>query len=165
MKFRLVYIVYLIILFLAGYIFYLNITYYIDFLKWSNFDVSEEFYLTLKSRRIYSFVIICFPLIGVFSKNKYGWIFITTYLYYILWSLIFFPTNEIGLKNLEDIIFFSVLGLFIISLIIIMNLKKTSNKYYKIENKNLIGTNLISFVIGFCIFILLFISENKYYLD
>ncbi|MFG6685851.1 hypothetical protein ACGK9U_04655 [Mariniflexile sp. HNIBRBA6329] len=152
MKLKLVYIVHLIILIIVGYVYYLAIDKFINFLKLGGFDGYDYYgtvYLILRAKLLFAVMLVTFPLIGVFSKNKYGWIFISFYFYFTILNVIFEFCRE-GFDDLESvllrILFISILGV----LEIIMNTKKISFFYYKIEKNKLLELNIISFTIGTC---------------
>lgn len=104
-------------------------------------------------------IFLIFPTIGIFVRNKIGWVFITQYLYFLICNML------ITSYNYENLTVILIPVLLIFLCLFIINKQKVSFNYYKTKKENLIRFNLISFVIGFCISILLFIYKNIYYLN
>lgn len=153
MKFKQVYIVHFFVFIIAAYIYYVGITRFIEFMKfggYSDYDFLSIIHSLKYSGRFHASVIISFPILGVFLKNKLGWIFITFYFYFVLCFLLLQTFDE-SLISFEDIMSFSAFAVIFTSLLIIMNIKHVSFEYYKIENNKLLGNNVISFTIGLCI--------------
>ncbi|MBP0902535.1 hypothetical protein ACFSKN_02805 [Mariniflexile gromovii] len=152
MKFKLVYIVHLVILIITGCVYFLAIHRLINFLKLGGFDGYDYYgavYLIQRTKLLFTVILITFPFIGIFFKNKYGWIFISFYFYFTIWNVVFQFCKE-GLDDLESILlkmfFISIFGL----LEVIMNTKRVSLFYYKTDKDKLLGFNIISFAIGTC---------------
>ncbi|WP_396601186.1 hypothetical protein [Algibacter sp. R77976] len=162
MRFKLVYIVHglILLLFIVSAIYgynrlvELNFFIYDDELNFYNF---LDLIVTHKVFR--PLIILIAPTIGVFLKNRYGWVFITSYFYFLICSIcsVFF---EDGFSDYKDILLFVSIVLLITLIIIIMNIKKVSFHFYKINKIKLLGLNLVSFVVGMCSFILLLISKT-----
>ncbi len=163
MKFKLVYIVHLLIIILFVFNLYQGLERFSEFLKYkeyTHFNLDTIINSIPTSQYLRAIILVSFALAGVFFKNKIGWIFITYYFHLlIINSIIQYSASK------ENLGFYIIANTIALSLLIIMNLKEVSLKYYKINKENLIGINLISFVIGFCISILLFIRKNEYYLN
>ncbi len=120
--------------------------------------------ITITHKVFRPLIILILPTIGVFMKNIKGWVLTSSYFYYLIWSL-FFVFFEDGIGDFNDILLFVLIFSFIIVLIVIMNLKRVSFDYYRIKKNKLMGLNLISLVIGFCIFLLTFISINHFFMN
>ncbi len=166
MKFKLVYVVHFFVFIIATYIYYIGITGFIEFMKfggYSNYDFSSIIHSLKYSGRLHASVIISFPLLGVFLKNKLGWIFITFYFYFVLWFLLL-QTFEESLISFEGIISFSAFASIFISLLIIMNMTQVNFDYYKVKNNKLLGINVIAFTIGLCISMIFNLSRITEYL-
>lgn len=101
-----------------------------------------------------SSAILLIPIIGIFLKKKIGWVFFTSYFYFLLTNIIYpFISEDYNDYNYTLAV---VIALAIVSLIIfIMNKKKTSLDTYKILPNVLIPYNILAFIIGVSITILL----------
>lgn len=163
MKFKLAYIVHIVVILLAGLIYYIGFMRLNSLMRFHGF---KDIYILIYEIRtsIYATTLISFSLIGVFLKNKYGWLFIA-FNFYRLIFVIFFELMQESFSNWEYTISMTVFLLVIFLFLVILNIQKVSFQYYKIRRENLIGINLISMVIGGCITVLLFISKNLHYLN
>ncbi|GFZ85590.1 hypothetical protein GCM10011531_16050 [Aquaticitalea lipolytica] len=154
MKLKLIHFIkfFILILFLSSLLFELHkVLDYIDVtgesFSWRVIVITKAFQTTL-------FLIL--PLIGIFKKNFLGWVLICQYFY-------FFLINFLLIFN-EGLIVYSVI-LIPLSLILLMNYKKVSFDYFKIEKEKLLKFNIFAFVVGFCLAISLKIFNNFYYFD
>lgn len=159
MKFKLIYIVHgLILVLFIGSVIIESIRMY-NFFESTGDDFSWHSFVIMKGFRITLFLV--FPLIGVFLIKKIGWIFISHYFYFLLCN-VFFQSFEEGFNNLLFLIVFETV---IVLFLLMVNHQKVSFDCYKIQKKNLINYNLVSFVLGCCISALFFISKNLYYFN
>ena len=168
MKFKLVYIVHAVVIIFAVIVLVLSIQNFFnsynvrrDFNR--DIDLNTIWYLVTNTRIVLIILLQLLPFIGVFLKNKFGWILIAQYLYFFTLGILI-HSNQENFREYEFLLFILSFCLPIISLILILNLKKTSLNYYNIKSTNLLGYNIISFVIGFSISFLLFYFRNSHYL-
>ncbi len=166
MKFKLVYIVHGVVVLLLLTMFIVDIDRLIDshyFTYYPETSLRTIWSIIVTRKLFISILILVISTVGIFVKSKIGWVLVTQYLYFLFWNM-FFQSESSDFMYIEFFIFIIVLGLSIIGLILILNLKKSSLDYYKIEATNLLGYNIVSFVIGFSISYLLFYYRNLYYL-
>lgn len=157
MKFKLVYIIHFLIIGLfivsvLGGVIRLN-----DVLEATGDDFSFRSDHFSSSFRITLFLIV--PIIGIFIKNRIGWLSISHYFYFTICnlSIMFYGLVVCQYDDYLGLIFFLLLTL---SVLLIMNMQRVSFDYYKIKKENLIGINIVSFVTGFCLSLTLHISKN-----
>ncbi len=162
MKFRLVYIVHGVVFLLLLFCIIKGFYEFHDYYS-KAYSFPESFNKALYNNRI-GIVFLLLLVIGVFLKNKTGWVFLTTYFYFVLWFLLF-SINQESLNNFVDIVFFLSFVLVVAILLIIMNLEKVSFGFYKIDKNNSYGINIISCTLGLCVLTLLFLSKNIYFLN
>lgn len=94
-----------------------------------------------------SSAILLIPIIGIFLKKKIGWVFFTSYFYFLFTNIIYpYISGDYSDYNytLAVIIALAIVSLFIF----IMNKKKTSLDTYKILPSVLIPYNILAFIIG-----------------
>ena len=89
--------------------------------------------------RVTLFLLI--PLVGILIKNKLGWIFIATYIYFIL-------INYVVQNGIGNIIFFSTVIIALLIILLLINTKTSILAYYKISPKNNITINTIALFLG-----------------
>ncbi|WP_248723038.1 hypothetical protein [Seonamhaeicola sp. ML3] len=167
MKFKIVHVVHATIFVLAGYIYYSGIAYFIDFLRLGGYG-EYDYYGIIgsleRSRSLHACILITFPLIGVFLKNKIGWLFVTSYLYLISWySLFQFSMDEFS--DFQGLVFLVTFVIVITLLLIIMNLKRVVFGYYKIDKNQSFGINILACVLGLCFSTLLYLAQNLHLLS
>jgi len=157
LKFKLLYLLKGVILL---WVIFITISELIEFfnyleLHWGrDYDFTKVWYILTITSVFRSVLFSIVPIIGIFLNNKIGWTLITSYFYFILINL-FIQLRENELQNLSFLIFFVLTIFFLLSLIYIMNLKKIRLKDYGI-NKSLIKINLIAFIIGLGLSLILF---------
>ncbi|MEK6153985.1 hypothetical protein WIW50_12020 [Flavobacteriaceae bacterium 3-367] len=97
--------------------------------------------------------------IGLFFKNRVGWVLITGWFYFVCVNLI---RNEIGEKIEDTAMFFQLLVLSVIPVlfIILMNTFDGIWEYHKIQKNNRIRLNLISIGVGLVLVGLLLIKKK-----
>ncbi len=101
---------------------------------------------------LYSFfrqmIFLSIPMIGIFLKNKVGWVFIISYFYFLLTNILF----SIGLFdykiNNEIIITFAVSITLLSLVLILLNKKRIYLSAYKIMPSTLIAYNIAGCIIG-----------------
>lgn len=98
---------------------------------------------------------LLFPFIGVFLKNRIGWICITHYFYFVFFNmLIFIKSNKSELQDLEFVFFIFGVVLILSCFVIIMN-KKVITDYYKIPKKDILPNNIFASVMAFSVALIL----------
>ncbi len=93
------------------------------------------------------------PIIGILIKNKLGWIFIATYIYFV--QINFFVQNYMSNTLLLT---FSTIIILIMLLLINKNISILT--YYKISPKNNITINTIALFLGACLSYLLIVLRH-----
>jgi hypothetical protein len=168
-SFKLIYFVHLsVFFFLIYYIIIVfkefRIIHEIDF----GFDKDYSFKSLLHTLTNHSLfrgsLILIPPLIGVFLKNKFGWVLITGYVYFFLGSTILQVSFQEYL-DFEFILLVIVLISILMSFLLILNFKKSSIQYYKVGKEKLLGYNVISFVCGFVTAFTLVYWNNRHHFD
>ncbi len=95
------------------------------------------------------------PMVGIFLKNKIGWLFINSYFYFLLTNLLF-SLGKLDYKIDNSIIITAIIGISLTtSVLIAMNKNKISHLKYKIYPSVLILYNILAFIIGVSITIFL----------
>ncbi|KZS38979.1 hypothetical protein AWE51_10445 [Aquimarina aggregata] len=117
-------------------------------------------FVRLITRRTYfrPSILLLFPLIGIFINKKIGWIFITSYFYFLLTWLVF-STISNGLNYNEEILFFAVALVLTLIFIWIMNRKKIVEKVYNLKKNEVLITNIKASSIG--IFLTLYLAWTQ----
>lgn len=128
--------------------------------SFSESKIADYYYITTRFSYLRPVIISLLPFIGVFIKRKIGWILIQSYFYFLISNLVFMVIKDDLIDN--DLIFFYVISFSILFLIIIlMNKKKISKLNYGIKKKELTSKNIIAFILGMSItLILLLIKAN-----
>ncbi len=124
----------------------------------NQYKVSD--FIRLMTRRTYfrPSLLLLFPLIGIFVNKKIGWIFITSYFYFLLTRLVF-STISNGLNYNEEIMFFAVALTLILLFIWIMNRKKIFEKVYSLKKNEVLITNIKASSLG--IFLTLYLAWTQ----
>lgn len=128
------------------------------------------FYATGNHHDIFSFssyfrstIFLLIPMIGLFLKNKVGWVFITSYFYFILTNILFsyslFDHNDHYASILPVILITGLISLIIVA----MNKKKISLTIYNIQRSVLILYNIATFIIGVSITIWLAYAKSSFF--
>ncbi|AXT51087.1 hypothetical protein D1818_09710 [Aquimarina sp. BL5] len=117
-------------------------------------------FIRLMTRRTYfrPSLLLLLPLIGIFANKKIGWIFITSYFYFLLTRLVF-STISNGLNYNEEIMFFAIALILILLFIWIMNRKKIFEKVYSLKKNEVLITNIKAFSLG--IFLTLYLAWTQ----
>jgi hypothetical protein len=150
-KFKTVYIVHGLILFLVIASLIFEVNKYIDYF---NLTGNSDYIYYFKNSSIFrTTLFLSLPFIGVLFKKKIGWIFITQYFYFILFNAFLYSNSE------EFDWIFVIILLLLLGLIIFMNHEKIHG-YYGLNKGRLLGFNIIAFVIGFEFSLFLFIKKN-----
>lgn len=132
---------------------YNGINFYMDINGDTDSGLLNYFKIVTETTYYRPTLILLAPFIGVFINNKVGWILILSFFYLILSTFVFNAGFE-GLYN-SDILLL-IFGMIIILLPIgLMNIKKVSYLTYGITKTELIGMNVIAWVIGISITIVL----------
>ncbi|WP_299227715.1 hypothetical protein [uncultured Psychroserpens sp.] len=114
----------------------------------------EYFYIATSNYYLRPSLILLFPIVGISTNKKIGWILIQSYFYFLITNLAF-PATKIDLTD-NTLIILNVIGFLLILLIIIlMNKNKISNLVYGIKKSKLINMNIIASIIGISITLIL----------
>ncbi|NAS31849.1 hypothetical protein GTQ40_12755 [Flavobacteriaceae bacterium R38] len=100
------------------------------------------------------FIILLLPIIGLFFNGKTGWIMIMAYFYFVI-SRSIYSTILNGLNDMFDILLFVIAIVIFTPIILLFNTDKVSNDIYKIPKHDLLSKNLIAFVAGALITLLI----------
>ncbi|WP_299901975.1 hypothetical protein [uncultured Aquimarina sp.] len=128
-------------------IFELNINYEDDY------TISDFFILITNRGYFRASYILLIPLIGCFINKKIGWIFMTSYFYFLVTNLTYSTIGK-GIYNTKEILLFSTISILISLFILIMNGKNMVRKSYDIQKGEILISNIKASYIG--IFITLF---------
>ena len=124
-----------------------------DYWLANNYDGSFNFELLIDRMIFRAYVlpilIILLPVIGIFIKNKAGWVLLTSYFYFLVFNGAF----RLKMGELMPSIFFVLLGilLFLAAIIFLMNLKTIRNDIYKISKSQQIMHNIFATIVGIII--------------
>jgi len=99
------------------------------------------------------------PIIGLFLKNRIGWILLTQYYCFLLLNMFIQMLNFDELVA-SDYLLYIIIVLIVVGLLLILNSKKVSFDYYKIKKEKLLINNMYSFMIGLLFSLLLLIVKS-----
>lgn len=157
MKFKLVYVVHFLILILAVYVFTTGLLDFFEYLKFRTFE-ENSFKSTLEvfnqAHRLHAIIFICFPVIGVFLKNKFGWVFVSSYIYIMICSAVLYAYHS----QYNDYLFNGLMIFILLLFVLIMNFR-SSIDYYRIKRTQLISLGVIAFVAGLSFSLVLFFNR------
>lgn len=147
MKFKLQYVILVFLIFMLVITSWFSINEFRDFYQFSNVDFSSKDHLLILVQIFKMPFYVILSIFGLFFRNRYGWILVAQYFYFLLWNL--FSTLIIEWENdmryLLAFLFFLVLNSFLIYL---LNHRKVFNKVFNLK-KNKAFLNMIAFIIGF----------------
>jgi hypothetical protein len=128
----------------------------LDYINLTGFDNDTKFsfwkvIITMQYIRPVLFLVL--PFFSLFKNNKYTWIFIQSYFYFLLSNLIFqkIIVTDIDFNFPFLLLFFSL----IILPLLLMNYKKVYSIAYKIKTENLLLLNIIASTLGMLLSLLL----------
>jgi hypothetical protein len=128
-------------------------------MHWGSEYDFEKVWFTLTTNSLFRPVLFLLPpILGLFLNNRIGWTLITSYFYFLLINL-FIQLRENELQNLSFLFFFFLTIFILLSLILTINLKKIRVNHYGI-NIRLVGINLIAFIIGLNLSLILLYLKN-----
>ena len=162
-----VYIVYAIVLIIFVFYLIMNTIKFIEIHERNGYDYSpKSIFWTISVYGVFKFLILfMIPVISVFYKTKLTWNIIQTYFYFLLWQIISFVfiANDFNSNlNVRDVLI--IIFLFIIPSIsiFILNRAGTFKNIYNVEKKSLMLYNLIAFILGCSISMLVLIIRNRH---
>ena len=101
--------------------------------------------------RVSLFILI--PIIGIFIKNKLGWIFIASYIYFI-------QINCVSQNYMDNILLLCFSTIILLAILLFINTKTSILTYYKVTPKNNIVINTIALILGTTLSYLLIILKH-----
>jgi len=101
--------------------------------------------------RVSLFLLI--PIIGILIKNKLGWIFIASYIYFI-------QINFVSQNYMDNILLLCFSTIILLAILLIINTKASILTYYKIIPKNNIVANTIALLLGATLSYLLIVLKH-----
>ncbi len=113
----------------------------------NQYKFSDFIRLITKRKYFRPSLLLLLPLIGVFINKKIGWVFITSYFYFLITRLVFSNISN-GINRNEEIIFFTVALILILLFIWIMNRKKIIEEVYNVRKNELLITNIKASSLG-----------------
>ncbi|WP_179335953.1 hypothetical protein [Winogradskyella costae] len=166
-KLKQVYIVYAIILLIFVLYLTANIFRLVNIHDLNGFSYSlKSIYRTISVYGIFkSFVIFMIPVVAIFYKNRLTWVLILIYFYFlfcrIIANLLFYLTFDDEL-DVFTVILIAFLILPLLS-IYILNKTRTFMSVYGLQKKSLSSYNLMAFILGYGMSLLLYIIQNSQY--
>ena len=109
-----------------------------------------------------SIIFLLIPTIGVFLRNRIGWVLMTSFFYFLFTYFLF---SFITLDNTQftDYLIGICIITFIAFIIVAMNTKKISLTKYNIQRRVLILYNIVAYIIGVVITIFLVYAKNSFF--
>ncbi len=131
-------------------------------------DLATTFWILTYKSVFTSFCIALFPMFAVFFKHKISWFTILLYFYFLAAFLFYILAYYLTLNsslNIEDSLI--IIGAFSIPMIsiYILNRADTFLKVYAIKREKLSLYNLIAFILGCGISVIVYIMHNRGYYD
>ncbi|SDI45655.1 hypothetical protein SAMN04489796_11177 [Winogradskyella thalassocola] len=166
-KLKQVYVVYAIILLI--FVLYLTANIYrlvnIHDLNGLSYSL-KSIYRTISIYGIFKlFLVFLIPVIAIFYKNRFSWILILTYFYFLFCRIITNLLFDLTFNDVLDVymvIFIAFLVLPMLS-IYLLNSTPTFKSVYGLEKKSLSTYNLMAFILGCGLSLLVYISQNNLY--
>ncbi len=122
----------------------------------NQYKLSDFIRLITKRTYFRPSLLLLIPLIGIFINKRIGWIFITSYFYFLLTNLVY-STISNGLDYNEEIVFFAIA--LILIFIWIMNRKKIVEKVYGLKKDQVLIANIKASSLG--IFLTLYLAWTQ----
>ncbi|MEP0264146.1 hypothetical protein [Dokdonia sp.] len=122
---------------------YLNLT--------ENYNrITPLFEIIISTPFFKSIIFLLIPTIGIFLRNKIGWILMTSF-FYFLFTYFLFSFIAFDHIQLPDVLIFTVIIVCIGLIIIAMNTKNISLIKYNIQRRLIISYNIVAYIIGVAI--------------
>lgn len=86
-------------------------------------------------------------------KNKLGWIFIASYIYFI-------QINVVVQNHMGDTLLLSISTMILLVILLLINTKTSILTYYKTSIENNITINTIALILGACLSYLLIVLKH-----
>lgn len=168
-KLKPVYIVYVIIVLIFVLYLTANIYRLVNIHDLNGFSYGlKSIYRTISVYGIFElFLIFLIPVIAIFYKNRFTWILILTYFYFLFCRIITNLLFDLTFNHVLDVymvIFIAFLILPMLS-IYLLNRTPTFKSIYGLEKKSLSTYNLMAFILGFGLSLLMYISQNNQYFN
>ena len=164
MKFKLILVLQLFLFFMLIATGINAVQSFINFYEIESFDFSSRFHLEVAFSIFKVPLIVLIPLIGLLFRNRFGWILINQYFYFLLFNLVFSAYEDWIYDDwVNDIRYFLIFVFFLVFslvLIFINSNNKIFVKEFQMDKKRKSQYNLISAIIGFAFSIIFFVLKN-----
>nr|WP_321225805.1 hypothetical protein [uncultured Psychroserpens sp.] len=164
MKFKLILVLQLFLFFMLIATGINAVQSFINFYEIESFDFSSRFQLEVAFSIFKVPLIVLIPLIGLLFRNRFGWILINQYFYFLLFNLVFSAYEDWIYDDwVNDIRYFLIFVFFLVFslvLIFINSNNKIFVKEFQMDKKRKSQYNLISAIIGFAFSIIFFVLKN-----
>ena len=114
---------------------------------------------TIKVSRVFqatAFMLI--PVLGIFLKNKVGWVLVSSFFYFLGINLLV-QLDQSDTLNIELVLFAVIFSIIIGVIILLMNKSSNINKFHKTIQANRSLLNMVAAIIGFGLSITLIILK------
>jgi len=125
--------------------------YYITNIKEYDLDATISSLTLCHDYRVSLFIFI--PIVGIFIKNKLGWVFITSYIYFI-------QINFVSQNYMDNILLLCFSTIILLAILLIINTKTSILTYYKVTSKNNVVINTIALLLGATLSYLLIVLKH-----
>lgn len=99
-------------------------------------------------------LLISLPMLGIFFKQKFAWVLITSYFYFLLISVAYISLSDWGSDFLLPLKTIPLFILFFSFMIFLVN-RSEVYKYYQIPRSQLLSMNIVAFTMGMLLAILI----------